>query len=472
MDLSLPVAVIGGGPIGLAAAAHLMARGVPVRLFEAGSTIAPNMARWGHVRLFSVWDQCVDAAATALLERNGWKRPSGGNLPTGGDLVEHYLQPLADIPAMASIIETGSEVIRITRQGLDRMASKDRSKRPFALTLRNAAGTRRTFLARAVVDTSGTWQNPNPLGSDGWPAPGEEAARQQTAYGIPDISGAQRLLYAGQRVLVVGGGHSAANALLDLAVLSEQVPRTTMTWAVRGTSLTKIFGGGAADQLPARGKLGARLRMLVDAGRLTITTGFTTERVASGADGVLVLGRSQGEARTLGPFDRIVVATGQRPDFTFARELQLDLHPVVESSRALGPLIDPNEHSCGTVPPHGWRELAHREPDYFVAGIKSYGRAPTFLLLTGYEQVRSIAAHLAGDQAAADEVRLVLPETGVCNASLEEVAPGGLCCDGAAPRATDPCCVRPVAVQAIACCSKPAMRPDEPARRPAELADA
>jgi hypothetical protein len=118
------------------------------------------------------------------------------------------------------------------------------------------------------------------------------------------------------------------------------------------------------------------------------------------------------------------------------------------------------------VPPHGWRELAHTEPGYFVAGIKSYGRAPTFLLLTGYEQVRSIAAHLAGDQAAADDVRLVLPETGVCNATLEDVAPGGICCDGAAPNAEELCCDRPAAARASQCCGKSETASDgRPARQ-------
>jgi len=78
-------------------------------------------------------------------------------------------------------------------------------------------------------------------------------------------------------------------------------------------------------------------------------------------------------------------------------------------------LIDPNLHSCGSVPPHGHRELAHPEPGFYTVGIKSYGRTPTFLMLTGYEQVRSVAAAIAGDLAAADDVHLVLPETGVCS---------------------------------------------------------
>ncbi|MGE0238868.1 MAG: NAD(P)-binding domain-containing protein [Parvibaculaceae bacterium] len=465
MTRPFPIAIIGAGPVGLAAAAHLVLRGEPVRIFETAPVIAANLRDWGHVRLFSVWVQCIDAAAATLLGRHGWMAPPANQLPLGRDLVADYLEPLAATPELAAVIETNTSVVRIARQGLDRMTTRGREARPFALTLRDAAGNMSEIFARAVIDTSGTWQCPNPLGADGWPIEGEDSFADRIAYGIPDISGSARENYASLRTLVMGSGHSAANALLDLATLARQEPATAVTWAVRGSSLQKIFGGGTADQLPARGALGERLRTLVDEKRLTIELSFAAQRLRKNGNGVLVDGLTPDGAHTLGPFDRIVAATGQRPDFSFAREIQLDLDPVVESSRTLGPLIDPNVHSCGTVPPHGWRELQHAEPDFFTAGIKSYGRAPTFLLLTGYEQVRSIAAHLAGDEAAANDVRLVLPETGVCNATLDEVAPG-LCCEGAAPQAAEPCCARPEAKQATACCAgKPAASAAQPERR-------
>lgn len=457
----LPVAIIGAGPIGLAAASHLVLRGQSVRVFETAPHVAANLREWGHVRLFSIWEQCVDEASVAILKANGWRGPARSHLPLGRDLVEQYLEPLSQTPELSPLIETGAAVVRISRRGLDRMKTQGRDGAPFLLTLRNADGSTKDVEARAVVDTSGTWQNPNPMGAGGWPAEGEARFADRIAYGIPDISGADRPLYAGMRTLVVGGGHSAANALLDLALLAKAEPETSLTWAVRGQSLSKVFGGGSADQLPARGQLGERLRALVDAGRLDLELSFAAEKLKMNGNGVLVEGQGLVGHRTIGPFDRIIVSTGQRPDFSFARELQLDLHPVVESTRALGPLIDPNKHSCGTVPPHGWRELAHTEPGYFVAGIKSYGRAPTFLLLTGYEQVRSIAAHLSGDHAAADDVRLVLPETGICNATLDEVAPGGLCCEGAAPNAAEPCCARPAEARSTPCCaSKAAIEPE------------
>ena len=155
-------------------------------------------------------------------------------------------------------------------------------------------------------------------------------------------------------------------------------------------------------------------------------------------DRLFVEGQTAAGVRTLGPIDRIIAATGQRPDLSLTRELRLELDPWLESTKALGPLIDPNEHSCGTVPPHGHQELSHPEPDFYTVGIKSYGRAPTFLLLTGYEQVRSVVAAIAGDHKAANNVALVLPETGVCS------GPGADehgCCGGPPPAGMDACCV-------------------------------
>lgn len=453
MPAQLPILIIGAGPVGLAAAAHLAIRELDFQVIEAGASVAHNVRDWSHVKLFSVWGQCIDEAARELLARAGWDGVQEDQLPAGRELVRDYLEPLAAAPELSGHILTGAKVVRVVRQGRDKLSSAQRDSSPFEITIESAGGMHRTLLARAVIDTSGTWQNPSPLGADGWAAPGEQELAAKIRYGIPDVNGAERDAYAGQHTAVIGGGHSAANALLDLAVLAEREPSTAITWIVRGGSLARVFGGGENDQLPARGALGRRLKALADTGRLNIVTSFAAGAVRETVDGIVISGRRKGEAASAGPFDRLIVATGQRPDFALARELQLDLHPVVESTRQLGPLIDPNLHSCGTVPPHGWRELAHAEPGFFVAGVKSYGRAPTFLLLTGYEQVRSIVAHLAGDHVAADDVRLVLPETGVCNATLEQVAPAAACCTGAEAHAESPCCERPSAETSAVCCT-------------------
>jgi hypothetical protein len=281
------------------------------------------------------------------------------------------------------------------------------------VTVRSGNGEESTVSAKAVVDASGTSTSPSPAGASGTPAIGERALAHRIFYGIPDVLGAHRARYAGKRVLVVGSGHSAFNALLDLVDLADDAPGTAITWAVRKpvARLQNLFGGGIGDALPARGELGDRVRRLVEDARLQFVTGFRVARMTETADGVIVASDDE----VLAPVDEIVVATGLRPDFSFLTELRLSLDPAVESPVALAPLIDPNVHSCGTVPPHGFIELSHPEPGFFIVGMKSYGRAPTFLLRTGYEQVRSVVAALAGDLDAASRVELVLPETGACS---------------------------------------------------------
>jgi glycine/D-amino acid oxidase-like deaminating enzyme len=438
---SLPVAVIGGGPVGLAAAAHLVARNLHVKVYEAGPLIGANMRDWGHVRVFTPWRYCIDSAATILLERQGWRLPPADVFPTGSAIVADYLEPLAATPELAGVIETGARVTAISRLGLDKVVSRGREERPFSLSVSTAYGTRRD-LARAVIDASGTWASPNPLGASGLPADGEAEFGDRIAYGIPDLRGRDRAVYAGGTTLVVGAGHSAANVLLDLANLAQSVPSTSAIWATRGTNLARIYGGGDADGLPARGELGTDTKELVESGRVRLVTGFAILALRKDGDRIIAEGETAEGLQMIGSVDRIIAATGQRPDLSMTRELRLDLDPWLESTRALGPLIDPNEHSCGSVPPHGHRELAHIEPGFYTVGIKSYGRAPTFLLLTGYEQVRSVAAALAGDMVAADNVQLVLPETGVCTTtfSVEGSAASG-CCGGPAPSKADACCL-------------------------------
>lgn len=440
---ALPVAIIGAGPIGLAAAAHLVERGIPIRVYEAGASVGANLRDWGHVRIFTTWEQNIDTASQRLLKRNGWKMPDANALPTGEDLYRYYLKPLAELPALAPNVVTKARVVGISRQGLDKVTSKDRETRAFELHLDLGNGTRRTELARAVIDASGTWQNPNPLGASGFAAAGEDTNRNHIAYGMPDVLGRARDRYADKRIAVVGSGYSAINVLLDLTRLCQEAAKTQVTWVVRGKNMAKIYGGGDNDQLPARGKLGSLLKPLVDQGRIRLVQGFFTSAVANGSDALTLSGMTAAGAKDIQAIDEIIVATGQRPDLQMTRELRLELDPWLESVKALGPLIDPNVHSCGSVPPHGHRETSHPEAGFYTIGVKSYGRAPTFLLLTGYEQARSVVAAIAGDMEAADNVQLVLPETGICETDFVE---GKACCGGPAPveiaQKLDACCVK------------------------------
>ncbi len=430
---SLPIVVIGAGPVGLAAAAHLLARGLEPLVLEAGERVGTHLRAWGHVQMFTPWRYVVDRASAALLARQGWQAPDLESFPTGGELSRLYLEPLAACPELAARVRLEVRVEAVARQGHDRLKTAGRAAAPFLVRVSTPAGEEE-LLARAVIDASGTFANPNWLGASGLPAAGERAAQARIAYGLPDVRGRQRGRFAGRRVLVVGAGHSALNVLQDLLALQDEVAATEVLWALRRAELGNVFGGGEKDQLAARGELGERLRRLLAAGRVELFTGVAIDRVELAECGVRV---ASGE-RLLPWVDEIVAATGFRPDLALASELRLGLDPVTQAPVALAPLIDPNLHSCGTVRPHGAAELAHPEEGFYVVGMKSYGRAPTFLLLTGYEQVRSVAAALAGDWAAARRVELVLPETGVCvlgDVKERVVAGLGSCCGAAAASA-------------------------------------
>ncbi|MFB7897470.1 FAD-dependent oxidoreductase [Streptomyces xiamenensis] len=417
-DTGLPVAVIGAGPIGLAAAAHLLERGIEPLVLERGPRAGAAVHAWGHVRLFSTWSELIDPAAEKLLAPTGWSRPEAGDYPTGAQWAQAYLQPLAD--TLGERVRYGATVTGVARAGRDRVVDSGRDIQPFTLHLTLADGTEQRVTARAVIDASGTCTTPNPLGADGYPAIGERAlaAAGRITYRVPDLNDpAERHRFARKHSAVVGTGASAFTALAGLADLAkdEEGTGTHAVWILRRGISGSTFGGGTADQLPARGALGLAAKAAVEQGHADAVTGFRTIGVERESDDRLVLIAEDG--RRTEPVDHIIVLTGLRPDLTFLSEVRLGLDERLSAPTALAPLIDPNAHSCGTVYPHGVKELTHPEHDLFLTGMKSYGRAPTFLAMTGYEQVRSIAAHLAGDTEAAHRVELTLPESGVCGGS-------------------------------------------------------
>ena len=374
----------------------------------------------------------------ACLATTGWNSPEPDQYPTGAEMVERYLEPLANNAALKPHIHTSSRVTGISRAGFDKLKTKGREAAPFEIRYQNGQGPK-LVKADAIIDASGTWHSPNPAGANGLPAIGENEAADRIAYGMPDVLGKDRARYAGKTVAVLGSGHSAIGTPDRSGTkLAEQAPGTQPIWLLRGSDPAKAFGGGANDKLVARGELGAAFAALVTAGRIKLESGFRVSHLVADGPRLVVAALSGCSARRV-IVDELIVATGFRPDLDFARELRIRLDPAIECPVALAPLIDPNEHSCGTVRPHGARELAQDEPGFYFAGIKSYGRAPTFLMLTGYEQVRSIAADIAGDREAAERVELVLPETGVCSRSLAPDASN--CCGGPALSDVDACCV-------------------------------
>ncbi|MBT2674716.1 NAD(P)-binding domain-containing protein [Streptomyces sp. ISL-14] len=434
----LPVVVIGAGPIGLAAAAHLIERGIEPLVLEAGPSAGTAVRDWSHVRLFSPWAEVTDPAAEKLLAPTGWVRPEGATYPTGGDWAEQYLQPLADV--LGDKVRYGATVTGVARAGRDRIVDAGREEQPFTVHIRTAEGSEERINARAVIDASGTWSTPSPMGADGLPALGEKAATDRISYGVPDLKDPSvRARYAGKRTAVVGSGASAFTALAYLADLAKEADGTHAVWILRRGISANTYGGGEADQLPARGALGLRAKAAVEDGHASAVTGFRTESVEQDGDRLVLVAD---DGRRLDPVDEVIVLTGFRPDLSFLSEVRLGLDDRLQAPTALAPLIDPNVHSCGTVYPHGVNELSHPEQGVYLVGMKSYGRAPTFLAMTGYEQVRSITAALAGDREAAERVELTLPETGVCGGAglfdEPDAAQGG---DGGG------CCAAPTTLQ-------------------------
>lgn len=431
------VAIIGAGPVGLAAAAHALERGLDPIVLEAGPESGHSVRQWSHVRMFSPWEYNIDKAAERLLVAAGWNAPDPKAYPTGGDLIAQYIKPLATRTPLKDRIKISARVLAISRVGFDKVKTKGREAAPFQISYQNGKGPE-TLKADAVIDASGTWGSPNPSGANGLPAIGEREFASRIAYAMPDVLGADRHRYAGKTVAVLGAGHSAIGTLIDLTQLAAEVPGTTVIWLLRGDRPEKAFGGGANDKLSARGELGSTFATLVREGKLQVENSFGVTHVTDKEGRLRVAAGSACCGRHV-IADELIVATGFRPDLSMLGELRLSLDPALDCPTMLASLIDPNEHSCGTVRPHGARELAHPEPGFFIAGMKSYGRAPTFLTLTGYEQVRSIVADIAGDKDAAARVELVLPETGVCNRS-----PVG---------ETEGCCGGPAKVDASACCA-------------------
>jgi len=424
-----PAVIVGAGPAGLAAAAQAHARGVATVVLEAGESAGSAVLEWGHVRLFSPWSELIDPVAEKLLTESGWTGPDPASYPTGRDWVEQYLAPLADLLAEQADVEVryGHRVIGVARAGRDRLVAIGRDEVPFTVHVATPNG-RTSLTACAVVDASGTWGTPSPLGGDGYLAAGEEEHADQILYGIPDLTDpAVAARYAGKHVAVAGRGASAQNTLVALAALARTHPGTRVSWLLRRGDTAEAFGGGDNDQLVARGALGTKAREAVADGPIATVTGFRTSSVTS-HDGRLDLTSIDGQQVT--DVDEVVVVTGFRPDHSWLSEVHLDLDGELSAPSALAPEIHPAYHSCGSVSPHGANLLRQPEGDLYLVGMKSYGRAPSFLTLTGYEQTRSVVAEIAGDYEAAARVELVLPDTGVCGGSglFDEQPTGGGCC--------------------------------------------
>ncbi|CAM5418376.1 NAD(P)-binding domain-containing protein [Niallia circulans] len=428
IEKELPIAIIGAGPVGLAAAAHFIQYKQKVIILEAGTEVGANILTWKHIKLFSQWKYNIDKAASTLLERYGWEQPNLEEIPTGKELVENYLIPLSKIPELQEVIALNTKVISIAKKNTDKMKTANRENVPFVIYT-EYKGTIQVLEARAVIDATGTWGNPNPANSNGVWLESEKSLKDNIFYGLPDILGESINRYKNKKVAVIGSGHSAINALLELGILKEKNPKTEIIWIIRKERVEDAYGGEEKDALEARGLLGSRIHGLVDKGIVQVHTSFRVDQLIkrNNTSTLNIIGEVNGVKLEIESIDEVIVNTGNRPSYSFLNELRTKVDFATESVEAISPLIDPNLHSCGTVRPHGEKELRQPEKNLYIVGSKSYGRAPTFLMATGYEQVRSIAAFMAGDIESSEKVELDLPETGVCSVSFSNITTNNSC---------------------------------------------
>ena len=382
------IAIIGAGPIGLEAGLAAQERGAEFTIYERGA-IAECLSAWGHVRMFSPFAMNASVAGQARLIAEGYELPNEDSLLTGAEFRARYLQPLAQL--LRPHIRENCEVRAIGRARRlkgDQIGDPARAGSPFRLLVRDAEGER-TEEAAVVLDCSGTYTQPNSLGASGIPVPGEALCADRIHYGIPDVADEKSGAFAGRCVLVVGSGHSAATVVRALADVGSEV-----IWLIRrerSLPLEEL----PSDPLPERAHLVAAANQLVREGRVQLCAGAAIEGLRSTASGIEVhWSDGAGKEETL-RVDELVVATGFRPDLGLTRELQLQTCWATEGTYPLAAsLLGEAGADCLTTPAFGAESLLHPEPNFFTLGLKSYGRAPNFLLRTGYEQVAAIFARL------------------------------------------------------------------------------
>ncbi len=413
MDTENHIAILGAGPTGLEAALAAVDRGRPFTVYEAAGEVAGNVRAWGHVRLFTPWDMNVSARMAAHLAAAGLEVPAGQECPTGAELVERLLVPLAGLPEVAPHVRLGARVVGVGRQGLlkhEEIATPARAARPFRLLVETGDGEE-VDSASVVLDCSGTYANANTIGDGGIPAPGERALDAEIVRTLPDFE-VEADRWRGVRVLLVGTGASAQTAARSLAALAATDPSTEVVWVVRDAEPT--WGAVDDDPLPARASLAAEAERLAAGGQpgVTVRTGVAVEGLARVDGRIRVTLRTSGDHPGSHPgsshrgdypgshedvvVDRVLALTGYVGDHGLYRQLQVhECYATAAPIELSAALLGAAGGDCLDQVSHGPDVLRNPEPNFFILGMKSYGRVNQFLLRIGWDQVSDAFSLLA-----------------------------------------------------------------------------
>lgn len=385
--MSYRLVVIGAGPIGLAAAWGGVERGWDVTVLERDE-VGASLLRWGPTRFFSPLGMNLPLGTRKLVSR---KIPDDDAIVTGSEFVDSVLRPLAGSTALAGRIRLHHRVVAVGRRGLTRSDFSGhpiRAEHPFRLLVETPQGEE-IFEAEAVIDASGTYGNPCSMGG-GIPAAGE---RSTAIHFIRDLGALHQRLDSlrGKRILLLGHGHSAANAILQLRELVAVAPATQIIWATRSMNLRPCVEV-AADPLPERQRVAADANLLAarPPSWLKIERRVSVEAIRLQDEELCI---SLGGNRSV-IADEVVALTGYRPDLSFLSELAIDIAPSTEGAARLTAALS-NVTDCLSVPSLSPDDLDSGESGFYLAGAKSYGRARTFLLQNGYAQLEGILNRIA-----------------------------------------------------------------------------
>ncbi|QGJ69674.1 Monooxygenase [Planctomycetales bacterium 10988] len=408
VDAPARIAILGAGPIGLETALYARFLGYNVDVYEQGR-VGENMLQWGHVRMFSPFTLNRSSLAIMALQIHDEQQnfPDDQALLTGKEYVEQFLQPLAKTDLLLDCIQEQTKVIAVSHNDLlkgDLVGDEEREEYDFRLLLEKPDGSESIASAEVVIDTTGTFGNPNWLGSGGIPALGERKLSSRIHYQLPDLLGTDRNRYANQKVLLIGSGYSAATNLLNLIALAEQEPQTEITWLTRKESQEPI-ARFPEDSLKYRDELAEKVNQLASNPPkcLTFHPGATVETICSSesSSARLTITTNQKEIE---PFDvnEIIANVGFRPDWEMVRECQMHLCYATEGPMKLAASLMQNESAdCLQQTSAGVESLLNPEAHFYVLGSKSYGRNTNFLIQQGLNQVRELFT-LIGDRAELD----------------------------------------------------------------------
>ena len=388
------LAILGAGPTGLDAALAAADAGIPFTVYEAAPEPGGHVRAWGHVRLFTPWEMDVSPRMRRHLEAAGVPVPSGSDCPTGRELAERVLAPVAALPEVAPHLRLGTRAVAVGREGLlkhEEIATAARGARPFRLLVADAEGGEHVEHADVVIDATGTYGQPNSLGDGGIPAPGERELGAAIRRDLPDLA-REAADWAGKTVLVAGAGHSAETAVAALADLARQAPGTRVVWVLRRDAPAATPGAGAADPLPERARLESQAADLAAGGSpaIEVRRGVAIEALepAGGRIGVVL---RNGAGRERVEVDRVLALTGYVGDHELYRQLQVhECYATTGPIQLSAALLGAGAGDCLAQQSHGADVLKNPEPNFYILGIKSYGRNNTFLMQVGWQQVDEV----------------------------------------------------------------------------------